>query len=122
MYITRTELETLFPNAFLEVTDALWEQTLPGVDGMIDGYLSQLYAVPVDPVPAALKEIAIAIARYRLEGSLLYDADKDNPLKTRHDYALAQLEKLRRNEIKLLNAAPSEALPEMYSTAAGLEW
>jgi restriction endonuclease S subunit len=48
--------------------------------------------------------------------------DQADALRAKRREALAQLEKLRRNEIKLLNAAPSEALPEMYSTAAGLEW
>jgi phage gp36-like protein len=120
-YITQAELESLFPDSFLDVSAELWAHVLPAVDGMIDDYLGELYAVPVSPVPAAVKEIAVALARYHLQGSLVYDNEKDNPLKNRYDYALKQLEKYRRDELKLSGALrATDCLAEVVT--AGDAW
>ena len=100
-YITQVELVALFPGAFESVTTDLWVQVLDGVDGFINGKLSKVYSVPVEPVPALLKEIATDLARYQLEDSLIYDEVKDDGLKVRYDYALKQINEIANGTLTL---------------------
>ena len=111
MYLTQTEVEDLLGSNesadLADITDELWVQVLAGVDQVIDGYISARYAVPVTPVPAMLKEIALDLARYRLQDSNVWVAEKDAPLKARYDYALQTLADLRDGKQVLMGATAS---------------
>lgn len=104
-YITRAELVVMFPDTFSSATDELWNQVIPAVDGVIDGRLSARYAVPIEPAPAALKEIATDLARYKLEKQLMYDEVKDDALETRYKFALDRLEQIADGTIALIGVA-----------------
>ena len=128
-YTTQDQLIDLFgADAFDGVTDELWEQVLAGVDGVIDGKLAARYSVPVSPVPAVLARIAGDLARYQF--NLIYDEIKDDGLKTRYDYALAQLQEIADGKLALIGAtaaqpsvsigAPSYSAPTRVFDAATL--
>lgn len=52
----------------LDQRNAVIEAGLEGADSMIDGYIQSAgYTMPLSSVPAVLKEIALDIARYRLD-------------------------------------------------------
>jgi phage gp36-like protein len=122
-YITRDDLETLFPDSFNDVTDESWEQTLASVHEFINGNLSARYAVPLSPCPALIAEVATDLARYELHDNLGgYDEDKNKGLKERYDYALKRLASITDGSVKLegisqLSAVPSVGLPQVVKPA-----
>jgi phage gp36-like protein len=65
------------------VDEAVAQKALDDADAEIDGYLVGRYALPLDPAPGVLRVHAVTIAHYRLLGSAVDEATKDDYKATR---------------------------------------
>lgn len=65
------------------VDQAVAQKALDDADAEIDGYLVGRYALPLSPAPAVLRVHAVTIAHYRLLGSGVDEATKDDYKATR---------------------------------------
>ena len=74
--------------------------SLVQASGLIDGYISGRYSVPLTPVPDMLQQIACVIARYNLLGEAATE-------RARNDYkdALAWLKDVQAAKVTLVGAA-----------------
>jgi phage gp36-like protein len=115
-YATRATLDNRYgPDT---VTQAAWRETgdadaaiaaaLAGTDTLIDGYLvAGDYALPLDPVPALLADIATDIAWYKL-----VRPPHDDGTITRYKDAVRQLEAIQAGRIALqVSGAPVDPSP-----------
>lgn len=94
-YATVTDLQDRLGEARLtQLTDladpplglvdvAVAQKALDDAQAEIDAYLMGRYALPMDPAPAVLRVHACTIAHYRLLGSRVDDATKDDYKATR---------------------------------------
>lgn len=74
IYVDRSDLETRFGQA--DVAQAAWRDELDadlvitaacaGADELVDAHLAPRYQLPLAPLPAMVKEIALDIAWYKL--------------------------------------------------------
>lgn len=72
------------------------ESALRDTDAMIDGYLAGRYRMPLASVPAALADLAIAIAIYKL-----HPFAPDQKIKDDYDAALKQLREIAKGDFRL---------------------
>lgn len=96
MYCSLDDLQTRFGvSEVLELTDRdndgmedvqVFEQAQADTESLIDSYLGGRYALPIQPVPAALVLIACDICRF-----LLWEDKVPDTVQKRYDAALSQL-------------------------------
>jgi phage gp36-like protein len=65
------------------VDEGVAQKALDDAAAEIDGYLVGRYALPLDPAPGVLRVHAVTIAHYRLLGSAVDEATKDDYKATR---------------------------------------
>jgi phage gp36-like protein len=65
------------------VDTAVAQKALDDAEAEIDGYLVGRYALPMDPAPAVLRVHACTIAHYRLLGSAVDEATREDYKATR---------------------------------------
>lgn len=92
---------------------------------LVNGYITGRYALPLQPVPAILPQLATDIARHWLHTRRINGADFPKPVEAAYDNAIKMLGMIRDGKIHLgirLPDAPAEALqPERgaYRVRAG---
>lgn len=121
-YASQADLEARFGAAELaQLTDrvlgtlvepAVVAAALADADALIDGYLAQRYALPVNPVPPLLKRVACDIARFLLHGK-----SAGEKVRQAYDDALKVLRDLADGRAALPGAA--EAPSAQAPAAAG---
>ena len=84
-------------------------KALIDADALIDSYVGKQYALPLATTPPILVRYAADIARFYLYGER---ADKDHPVRSAFDLALAWLKDVSRGLVKLDDGTGSEASAE----------
>ena len=77
---------------------------LAGADAAIDGYVRSRYALPIDPAPALLRELAVDLAIYAL-----HRWDPPEVVTARRDQAMALLRDVSTGKVTLPVAGGGEA-------------
>ncbi|ESY41915.1 hypothetical protein X747_14850 [Mesorhizobium sp. LNJC384A00] len=70
------------------IDDIVVGRALADADGVIDGYISKKYGLPLSVVPSVLVKVAADVARYFLHGEA---ADKDSIVTRNYNNAIAWL-------------------------------
>lgn len=117
-YATRTDLEDRYGVDELEQRESMLPAgavagALTDADAEIDSYLAARYPLPLASVPALLKRVACAIARYNLLGEAASDR------------ARADVEDARRLLTGLANGSVTLGLPaatEVATSAGGVAY
>ena len=86
------------------IDDTTVSRALGDADTEIDGYAGALYAVPLDPVPGLIQNIACRLARY-----FLYTGHRPDHVRQDFDDAIATLKRIAKGEVVLPGAAAAES-------------
>lgn len=92
--------------------DNEWERRLVSLiqsaSDEIDGYLRNRYTVPLDPVPAFIKDICIRIVRYKIVSRRGFGPEApEQVIVSDYKFCLKQLEKIQNGEIDIGFASTS---------------
>ena len=108
MYCTQDDiLDLIDERQLIQLTDdthagvvdsAVVTRMVEDADAEIDGYLAKRFAVPVDPVPGALRKVSVDIAIYNLFSRRNID---DEVRTRRYDQALKKLEQVAAGKMTL---------------------
>lgn len=80
------------------IDDTVVGRALADATALIDGYIAKAYALPLATVPEILVKVAADIARYYLHGKA---ADKDSPVTTAYNQAVAWLKDVAKGLVEL---------------------
>lgn len=80
------------------IDDTVIGRALADATALIDGYIAKKYSLPLVTVPDILVKVAADIARYFLHGKA---ADKDSPVTTAYNQAVAWLKDVAKGLVEL---------------------